>query len=133
MQDLVFRVHAALDQQSAKRAPIDTTSVPTGELHIHLDQPEVTRGDRDVPLDDDEYAILRLLALHGGRVLTLGHIERALWGKEGDSTQHHDVQKRISGLRRKIEAEPSFPRYIVTEPSVGYRLEMLPPQGVEAH
>jgi two-component system KDP operon response regulator KdpE len=62
----------------------------------------------------------------------MGHIERTLWGKEGENEQHRNLQRRISTLRRKLEAEPSFPRYIVTEPSVGYRLEMLPPEASSA-
>ena len=79
-------------------------------------------------MDADEYALLRLLALHGGRVLTIGRIERALWGKEGSQNAQQNLQRHINALRHKLENEPSFPRYIVTEPAVGYRLEMLPPQ-----
>ena len=44
--------------------------------------------------------------------------------------RQRELQKRVNGLRRKLEAEPSFPRYIVTEPAVGYRLEILPPEKV---
>jgi two-component system KDP operon response regulator KdpE len=126
MRDLVFRVRAALEQQTAKRKRKDATSVLTGDLLIRLDQRAVTRGNRPIALDEEEYALLRLLALHGGRVLTIGRIERALWGREGDAARHRHLQERITGLRRKLEAEPSFPRYIVTEPAVGYRLEILP-------
>jgi len=126
MKDLMFRVRAALEQQSARRAHHNSSSVLTGDLHIHLDERAVMRGNRLVKLDEEEYAILRLLALHGGRVLTIGRIERALWGQEGDTSRHRHLQERIMGLRRKLEAEPSFPRYIVTEPAVGYRLEILP-------
>ncbi len=126
MRDLVFRVRAALEQQTAQRAQSKAVSVHTGELHIHLDRRTVTRGNKPIVLEQEEYAILRLLALHGGRVLTIGRIERALWGKEGDAARHRHLQQCITGLRRKLEAEPSFPRYIVTEPAVGYRLEMLP-------
>jgi two-component system KDP operon response regulator KdpE len=60
-------------------------------------------------------------------VLTFGRIERALWGQESEGRDHANLQKRVTALRRKLEAQPSFPRYIVTEPAVGYRLEILPP------
>ncbi len=128
MRDLIARLRAALQQQSFRHERDEIDSVHTGGLHIGLHTPKVTRDQRTVVLDDEEYALLRLLALHGGRVLTIGHIERALWGQEGDAERHMHLQKRINTLRRKLEAEPSFPRYIVTEPSVGYRLEMLPPE-----
>lgn len=127
VKDLVFRVKAALEQQAAPHRRGGADNVVTGDLNIHLKSPEVMRGNSRVSLDDEEYRLLKLLALHGGRVLTIGRIEKALWGAEGDGVRHHYLQKRITDLRHKLEAEPSFPRYIVTEPSVGYRLEMLPP------
>jgi two-component system KDP operon response regulator KdpE len=128
MRDLIGRIRSAISQQSLRNEHADLESVETGNLHIGLSSPEVTCNQNTVKLEDEEYALLRLLALHGGRVLTIGRIERALWGKEGDSARHQHLQKRINALRRKLEAEPSFPRYIVTEPAVGYRLEMLPPE-----
>jgi two-component system KDP operon response regulator KdpE len=125
VKDLVFRVRAALEQQSLRRTRPNASGIATGDLHIFLDRRAVTRGAKPVTLDEEEYALLRLLALHGGRVLTSGRLERALWGKETDE-QRLILQQRISALRHKIEIEPAFPRYIVTEPAVGYRLEMLP-------
>ncbi|HUY69199.1 MAG TPA: response regulator transcription factor [Alphaproteobacteria bacterium] len=126
MSDLVLRVKAALRQRETREALLDTEHVQTGMLDIHLDSHEVLRGAARIDLDDEEYALLRLLALHGGRVLTYGRLERALWGEDKDTEHHRHLQQRIGALRRKLEAEPSFPRYIVTEPAVGYRLEMLP-------
>jgi two-component system KDP operon response regulator KdpE len=130
MRDLITRIRTSLRQQSFRQEWDEIDSVETGTLRIRLHTPEVRQGLNAIALDAEEYALLRLLALHGGRVVTMGHIERALWGKESESEQHQNLQKRISTLRRKLEAEPSFPRYIVTEPSVGYRLEMLPPEVV---
>jgi two-component system KDP operon response regulator KdpE len=127
MQELVFRVRAAMEQHSARRERMDATSVLTGNLRIYLDQHEVKRGRDTIALDDEEYAVLRQLALHGGQVMTAGHLARALWGRQGDAVLDRVLQTHITTLRRKLEAEPAFPRYIVTEPAVGYRLEMLPP------
>ncbi|MDX2027411.1 MAG: response regulator transcription factor [Alphaproteobacteria bacterium] len=130
VRDLVQRVRAALQQQAARSGWNEAGSVKTGNLSIRLQASEVTRDDQKVPLEDEEYALLRLLAQHGGRVLTFGRIERALWGKpDGGDERQRDLQKRIGALRRKLEAEPSFPRYIVTEPAVGYRLEIVPAEG----
>jgi len=126
MRELVSRIRAALEQQTFRQERDDIDSVETGSLSIGLRTPKVMQGRNAVALDIEEYELLRLLALHGGRVLTIGHIERTLWGKEGDAENHQQLQKRINTLRHKLEDEPSFPRYIVTEPAVGYRLEILP-------
>ncbi len=126
VKEMIRRVHAALQQKHERSHRGENASLRTGTLDIRLQTPEVTCDDKLIPLDQDEYAVLRLLALHGGRVLTFGRIERALWGREGE-TGHRELQKRITGLRRKLEAQPAFPLYIVTEPAVGYRLEILPP------
>ena len=127
MRALIMRIRAAMEQQSLRHEQIDLENIHTGGLSIGIHNHEVKRDQHLVELDDEEYALLRLLALHGGRVLTISRISQALWGKDNEVTSQSAIQKRISTLRRKLEAEPSFPRYIVTEPAVGYRLEMLPP------
>jgi len=129
-RELMRRVHAALQQHEEKARQGRDDSLHTGRLNIHLKSPEVTRDNQAVPLADEEYALLRLLALHGGRVLTFGRIARALWGAGDGETNHRELQLCVNGLRRKLENEPSFPRYIVTEPAIGYRLELLPPEAV---
>jgi len=133
VRDLVGRVQAALRQRMLREKQAED-NVLTGELYIHLRAPEVKRSGTAVTLDGEEYALLRLLAMHGGRVLTYGHIVRSLWGKDSETNRQRDLQKRVHGLRHKLESEPAFPRYIVTEPAVGYRLEILPPgESATAH
>jgi two-component system KDP operon response regulator KdpE len=131
MRELVQRVRAALRQQEVLLGWEDTGAVHTGGLNIRLRAHEVTCDDRAVSLDDEEYALLKLLALHGGRVLTFGRIARALWGQDIDPDHQRILQKCVSGLRHKLEVQPSFPRYIMTEPAVGYRLEILPPEAMD--
>jgi two-component system KDP operon response regulator KdpE len=131
VRDLVMRVQAAL-QQRLLREKQDEDSVLTGNLDIRLRAPEVKRAGHAVSLENEEYELLRLLALHGGRVLTYGHIMRSIWGKESEQNRQRDLQKRVNTLRHKLEIEPAFPRYIVTEPAVGYRLEILPPESAAA-
>jgi two-component system KDP operon response regulator KdpE len=126
MQDLVYRVRAALEQYAMRRARLNASSVLTGDLVIHLNQHEVTRGKATVLLENEEYAVLRMLALHGGQVITVGRLSRALWGQQENPALEYALQTLISALRRKLEVEAAFPRYILTEPAVGYRLEMLP-------
>ena len=127
VRDLVARVYAALQQKDVWHNHDDVERVMTGDLDIYLHEHRVQRGNKAVNLDHEEYALIRLLALHGGRVITTSSIERALWGEKLDQQRRQDLKRHIHALRRKLEAEPSFPRYIMTEPAVGYRLEMLPP------
>ena len=128
VRDLVARVRAALSQHSLRESQ-SSGRIKTGNISIHLDTPVVKRDGMPVPMSDEEYALLCLLAQHGGRVMTSGRITRALWGDDKIAgVNQHTLQKRINALRYKLEAEPSFPRYIVTESAIGYRLEMLPPE-----
>ncbi|MBE3598478.1 MAG: winged helix-turn-helix transcriptional regulator [Limnochordaceae bacterium] len=81
----------------------------------------VTVGGRAVHLTATEYALLRTLALHPGKVLTHGQLLRAVWGP-GYTGDSHLLRVNMSNLRRKIEPNPLKPQYIITEPGVGYRL-----------
>jgi two-component system KDP operon response regulator KdpE len=74
-----------------------------------------------VQLTPTEYELLRLLVTHAGKVLTHSQILRQIWGV-AYMEQPHVLRVNISNLRRKIEKDPTRPRYILTEPGVGYRL-----------
>ena len=76
----------------------------------------------EVQLTPTEYDLLRLLVIHAGKVLTHSQILRQIWGA-AYVEQPHVLRVNISNLRRKIEPDPSRPRYILTEPGVGYRLK----------
>ena len=73
-------------------------------------------------LTPTEYDLLRLLVVHAGKVLTHGQILKQIWGT-AYVEQPHVLRVNISNLRHKIEADASRPRYIITEPGVGYRLK----------
>ena len=75
-----------------------------------------------VQLTPTEYDLLRLLVTHAGKVLTHHQLLREVWGV-GYDTEAHMLRVNISNLRRKIEPDPARPRYILTEPGVGYRLQ----------
>ncbi len=125
IRELVTRARAALDYGRLKLEQVATEEVRTGRLRIGLAKPEVFRDDQPLDFEAEEYALLKTLAMRGGRVLTYAHLERALWGKEGNVKLDWELQNLVGRVRRKIEDEPSFPVYIVTEPAVGYRLAIL--------
>ena len=79
------------------------------------------RGE-EVQLTPTEYELLRLLVTHAGKVLTHRQILKQIWGV-AYVEQPHVLRVNISNLRRKLELDASRPRYILTEPGVGYRLK----------
>jgi two-component system KDP operon response regulator KdpE len=117
--ELLARIRAAL-RRTQQEAPEPVFTL--GDLVVDLPRRLVTLGGAEVQLTPTEYDLLRLLVTHAGKVLTHGQILRQLWGN-AYLEQPHVLRVNISNLRRKIEADPSRPRYIVTEPGVGYRLQ----------
>jgi len=93
----------------------------TGELTVDLARRVVLVAGREIDLTPVEYGILKALIVQAGKVLTHGHLLAAVRGP-GYQNQRHLLQVNISNLRRKLEADPTRPRYVVTEPGVGYRL-----------
>jgi two-component system KDP operon response regulator KdpE len=92
-----------------------------GDLLVDLKRRRVEERHRDIQLTPTEYELLRCLVLNAGMVLTHRHLLRAVWGNISDQDVHL-LRVNMSNLRRKIEPEPARPRYILTEPGVGYRL-----------
>lgn len=116
--ELMARIRAAVRRAAhAGTEPV----YEVGELRIDLGRRVVTLGGHDVPLTPTEYDLLRTLAQHGGRVLTHHQLLREVWGASYEP-ETHLLRVNISNLRRKLEADPARPQYIVTEPGVGYRL-----------
>ncbi|MDD5286923.1 MAG: response regulator [Desulfuromonadaceae bacterium] len=93
------------------------------DLTVDLAHRRVTLQGREIPLTPTEYDLLRLLVTHAGKVLTHSQILKHIWGLTY-LEQPHVLRVNISNLRRKIEANPSRPRHIITEPGVGYRLRV---------
>lgn len=120
MGELLARMRVA---QRHAASPADEPVFRTGDLEVDLAHRQVTVGGREIQLTPTEYAILRTLVRYAGRVLTHRQILREVWGPgyEGDT---HLLRVNISNLRRKLEPDPTRPRYIITEPGVGYRLRV---------
>ena len=91
-----------------------------GDLAIDFDRRRVSRGDVDVRLTPKEFELLTLLVSHSGRVLTHRLILKAIWGPHSADQPEH-LRVLIGQLRKKIEPDPARPRYLLTEPWVGYR------------
>lgn len=97
-----------------------------GDLTVDLAYRRVVVREEEVQLTPTEYDLLRLLVSHAGKVLTHAQILKHIWGMTY-LEQPHVLRVNISNLRRKIEADPSRPRHIITEPGVGYRLRISVP------
>lgn len=95
----------------------------TGGLKLDLVKRVVSVNENEVQLTPTEYDLLRALVNDAGRVLTHHQLLRTVWGV-GYDDEMHMLRVNISNLRKKIEPDASRPRYIVTEPGVGYRLRM---------
>ena len=92
-------------------------------LKVDLAQREVLIGNRRVQLTPTEYDLLKALVTHAGRVLTHRQLVREVWGDMSYEDEVHMLRVNVSNLRRKLEPDATRPRYIVTEPGVGYRLQ----------
>ena len=97
------------------------TILDTAESMHDVQRREVTLDKRDIHLTPIEYRLLVLLAQNAGRVLTQRQILEQVWGR-GSAGQAHYVRVYMAQLRRKIERDSARPRFLVTEPGVGYRL-----------
>ncbi|MDR3578933.1 MAG: response regulator [Oryzomonas sp.] len=119
--ELLARIRASL------RRTLQQTSEPifsSGGLTLDLNLRQVAVNGTEIQLTPTEYDLLKLLATHAGKVLTHSQILKQIWGIAYQE-QPHVLRVNVSNLRRKIEADPSRPRYIVTEPGVGYRLKIV--------
>ena len=79
------------------------------------------KSGEEVKLTPIEYSLLRLLVTHAGKVLTHRQLLTEVWGAKA-TEQTHYLRVHIAHLREKLEANPSAPELIITEPAVGYRL-----------
>jgi two-component system KDP operon response regulator KdpE len=94
--------------------------VRAGELEVDLGHRRVTVGTEEVRLTPLEYKLLATLARHPGRVLTHHMLLNEVWGPNAVE-QNHYLRVYMGQLRRKVERDPARPRWLVTEPGVGYR------------
>ena len=97
------------------------------DLKVDLVRREVLVGETAVKLTATEYDLLKVLVHHAGNVRTHQQLIRELWGRTQYQDVLHLLRVTLSHLRRKLQPDPMKSRYIVTEPSVGYRLRTEKP------
>jgi two-component system KDP operon response regulator KdpE len=118
--ELLARMRGALRRAAPSLAEPVFVS---GELRVDLAHRLVTVADREVQLTPTEYDLLRVLVTNAGKVLTHRQLLRQVWGV-GYEQESHLLRVNMSNLRRKLEPDPARPRFIITEPGVGYRLRV---------
>ena len=116
IDELLARLRAAL----RRATPSGESLIEVGDLRIDLDKHAVLRGGEPIRLTPHEFAMLRLFVENEGKLLTHRMILRAVWGP-AYQTESNYLHVYISHLRRKLETDPTRPRYILTEPGAGYR------------
>jgi two-component system KDP operon response regulator KdpE len=117
-EELTARLRALL-RRSTDAATSPTVTV--GELEIDLAARAVRSDGREVHLTPIEYDLLRVLAQNRGKLVTQRQLLHEVWGP-GYEDEGHYLRVHIAHIRGKIEPDPSRPRYVITEPGVGYRL-----------
>jgi len=119
MDELLARLRAAV--RRASPGP-DEPVVVTGDFTVDLAAKRVTRGGTDVRLTPTEWQMLEVLVRHRGRLVTQRALLREVWGPQYQ-TEANYLRVYAAQLRRKLEPDPSRPRYLLTEPGMGYRFD----------
>ena len=117
VEELLARLRASLRRAEPRGEPV----LHLGDLVVDLEKRAVTVGGDRVQLTPYEFGLIRLFAQNEGKLLTHRTILREVWGP-AYQTESHYLHVYISQLRRKIEPDPTRPRYLLTEPGAGYRL-----------
>ena len=121
-EELLARIRVALRRVDA--SPATAGPIVRGDLVIDRDRHSVSRGGEKLRLTPKEFELLVFLAQHPGRVLTHRTILKAIWGPHAVDQPEH-LRVLLGSLRKKLEPDPARPRYIITEPWVGYRFADL--------
>lgn len=125
VSELLARIRVASRHAEGRTGEATQSVFTVGALRLDLTMRHVFLGDREVHLTPIEYKLLSALARNSGRVVTHQQLLREVWGtRYGTQTQYLHVY--MGQLRGKLEAEPTRPRLLLTEPGVGYRLKGEP-------
>ena len=119
--ELLARMRVALRRVTRGSGEPGDPVFSVGDLCVDLGQRKVTVGGKPVHLTPIEYRLLTTLIHHAGKLLTHRHLLTEVWGPN-QTEQAQYLRVYIAQLRRKLEADPARPRFVLTEPGVGYRL-----------
>ena len=118
--ELLARIRATL-RRAAPLAPGVDPIVRFGNVQADFEKRLITVGGQEVHLTPNEYKLLQVLTKHAGRVVTQRQLLNEVWGPQ-HTEQSQYLRVYVAQLRRKLEQDPARPRYLQTEPGVGYRL-----------
>jgi two-component system, OmpR family, KDP operon response regulator KdpE len=118
-EELLARIRTLL-RRALRTGEPRTGRLEVGDLIIDFDRRRIVRGNDEIRLTPKEFDLVALLARHAGRVLTHRAILRAVWGPQAVDQPEH-LWVLVGQVRKKLEADPTHPRYIQSEPWVGYR------------
>ena len=121
MDELLARIRAAV-RRAAPTTPGAVDVVTTDDFTVDLAAHRVLRGDQPVRLTPTEWSLLELLVRHAGRLVPQKQMLTEVWGPAYENETHY-LRVYLAQLRRKLEPDPARPRYLITEPGVGYRFE----------
>lgn len=121
LDELLARIRAVMRRQADVAAGAATVKV--GDLEIDLGNRLVTVAGREVHLTPTEYELLRYLAVHAGKLVTHTILLREVWGAYAVG-EPQNTRYVVAQIRRKLGDDPAQPKYIATEPGVGYRLRV---------
>lgn len=122
MDELLARLRAAVRRTEDLPLVLETTLVRTDGFTIDLLAKKVVRDGRDVRLTPTEWQLLEILVTHPGRLITQKQLLQEVWGVSRSNKTNY-LRVYMAQLRRKLETDPSSPRYLITEPGMGYRFE----------
>ena len=119
--ELLARIRVALRHTAGASHEGEDAAFKVGELQVDLLRRHVVVRGAEVKLTPIEYKLLATLVRHAGKVVTHQQLLREVWGPSHDDQAHY-VRVYMAHLRHKLESEAARPRYLLTEPGVGYRL-----------
>ena len=122
MDELLARLRAAVRRTEDTPLVTEASLVQTAGFSIDLLAKKVVRDGRDVRLTPTEWHLLEILVTNPGRLITQKQLLQDVWGVT-QSTKTNYLRVYMAQLRRKLETDPSHPRYLITEPGMGYRFE----------
>jgi two-component system KDP operon response regulator KdpE len=122
MDELLARIRAALRRAAAAKTEEAAPVLEVGDFRVDLENRSVAVKGSQVYLTPKEYDLMVYLVSHPGKVLTHRTLLTSIWG--GESAEQTEYLRVFVGqLRKKVEPEPAAPRYILTEPWIGYRFD----------
>lgn len=122
VEELLARLRVALRHAARVAGGGPGATFRTGDLEVDLAARIVRVDGAEVHLTPTEFKLLALLVRHAGKVVTQRQLLTEVWGPGAAGSPHY-LRVQMHGLRHKLEKEPARPRYVVTEPGVGYRLK----------